>query len=108
MAFLFLTMDENFKSVIPGKVVLDVACGKGIYFKRLVQHGAKVVHGFDLDEEMVKLTKQSASQFDEISVCVGDVKNMPFNDNIFVWGCMLLAICQLRCVSRFSKKFTEF
>ena len=106
LAFLFPAMDENFKSVIPGNVVLDVACGKGIYFKKLCQHGAKAVHGFDIDEEMVKLAKQTASQFNTINVCVGDVRQMPYNDNMFdfVLGMHVTCALQIEACATFFKE----
>ena len=106
LAFLFPTMDENFKSVIPGKVVLDIACGKGIYFKRLFQHGAKAVHGFDIDEEMIQLAKQTASQFDAVNVCVGDVRHMPYDDNMFDFALGMYVTCNLPaevCIALFKE-----
>ena len=96
LAFLFPAMDENFKSAIPGKVVLDVACGKGIYFKRLVQYGAKAVYGFDIDEEMIQLARETASQFNAINVCVGDVRHMPYDDNMFDFALGMHVTCALQ------------
>ena len=42
LAFLFPATDEYFKLNIPGKTVLDIACGKGIWSYKAAQDGAKV------------------------------------------------------------------
>ena len=83
VAFLFPAIEEFFKSYIPGKAVLDIACGKGVYTYRAAQYGAKSVYAFDINKEMVQLAKQFTSQYTTVSVCVGNVKNMPYNDNMF-------------------------
>ena len=83
VAFLFPAIEEFCKSNIPGKTVLDIACGKGVYTYRAAQHGAKSIYAFDIDEEMVQLAEQFTSQFTTINLCVGNVKNMPYSDNMF-------------------------
>ena len=82
-AFLCPTMDQYLKSQIPGKKVLDVACGSGIWSYKAAQSGAKSVDGFDIQEEMVKLAKQATSQFNTVNIRVGDVMDMPYDDNTF-------------------------
>ena len=57
VAFLFPAIEEYFKPNIPGKTVLDIACGKGIYSYRAAQHGAKNIYAFDINEEMVQLAE---------------------------------------------------
>ena len=83
VAFLFPAIEEYFKSNIPGKTVLDIACGKGIYSYRAAQHGAKNIYAFDINEEMVQLAKQFASKYSTVKVSVGNVKSMPYNGNMF-------------------------
>ena len=41
-----------------GKVVLDLACGEGIYSRSLIAHGAKRVVGVDLSPAMIELAEE--------------------------------------------------
>ena len=43
----------------------------------------KSVDGFDIQEEMVELAKQATSQFSTVNIRVGDVMDMPYDDNTF-------------------------
>ena len=47
------------------------------------QYGAKTVHGFDIQEEIVKLAKQITSHLDMIHIQVGDAANIPYDDASF-------------------------
>ena len=57
---------------------------------------AKAVYGFDIDEEMLRLAKETASQFNAINVCVGDVRHMPYNDNMFDIALGMHVTCALQ------------
>ena len=106
LAFLFPAADEYIKSNIPGKTVLDIACGKGIWSYKAAQYGAKSVHGFDIHEEMVQLAKQTISQFSTVNIRVGDVMNMPYDDNTFDVAVGLYVTCVLRaevCIKLFKE-----
>ena len=109
LAFLFPATDKYFKINIPGKTVLDIACGKGIWSYKAAQYGAKSVHGFDIHEEMVQLAKQTTSQFSTVNIRVGDVMDMPYDDNTFdvAVGIHVTCACKLKFASTYSKKFTE-
>ena len=98
IAFLSPVMREYLKSQIPSKKVLDIACDMGIWS----YCGAKSVHGFDIQEEMVELAKQATSQFNTVNIRVGDVMDMPYDDNTFD------VALDLRYVLSFLKKYTEF
>ena len=106
VAFLIPTIEEYCKLNILGKTVLDIACGKGNYAYRAAQHGAKSVYGFDLNEEMVKIAKQFTSQFTTINLCTGDVRNMPYSDNMFdvVFGLHVTIVLPIEvCASLFKE-----
>ena len=66
-----------------GKQVLDIGCGTGRWSRMAAQHGAKSVDGFDIQEKMVDTAKQATSQFSTVNIKLGDVRNMPYDDNVF-------------------------
>lgn len=43
---------------VQGCIVLDAACGTGYGAKRLIEHGARSVTGFDLAAEAVEAARQ--------------------------------------------------
>ena len=105
-AFLCPTMDQYFKSHISGKKVLDVACGTGIWSYRAAQSEAKSVDGFDIQEEMVELAKQATSQFSTVNIRVGDVMDMPYDDNTFDVALSFYVTCALQpeaCMKLFKE-----
>ena len=83
LAFLLPAMKRHLKSVIPGQKVLDIGCGSGNWCYKAAQSGAKSVDGFDIQEDMVQLAKHATSQFSTVNIRVGDVMNMPYDDNTF-------------------------
>ncbi len=65
-------------------MVLDIACGTGIVsgeFARIVSH----VTGIDLTPAMIEQARllQQEKQLENINWKIGDVSNLPFNDNLF-------------------------
>ena len=105
-AFLCPTMDQYLKSLIPSKKILDIACGKGIWSYKAAQSGAKSVDGFDIQEEMVQLAKQATSQFSTVNIRVGDVMDMPYDDNTFDVALSFYVTCALRpeaCMKLFKE-----
>ena len=106
IAFLSPAMREYFKSLIPGKKVLDIACGTGIWSYKAAQSGAKSVDGFDIQEEMVQLAKQATSQFSTVNIRVGDVMDMPYDDNTFDVALSFFVTCTVRleaCIKLFKE-----
>ena len=83
LAFLSPVMSKYLKSEMPGKRVLDIGCGSGYWCYKAALSGAKSVDGFDIQEEMVQLARKVTSQFSTVNVRVGDVTNMPYDDNTF-------------------------
>ena len=108
LAFLFPAVNEYLKSEIPGKNVLDIGCGIGNWCYKAAQYGAKSVKGFDIQEEMVQRAKQATSQFSTVSIRVGDVMDMPYDDNTFDVALSLYVTCCLRlkaCISHFKELY---
>ena len=106
LAFLCPTMDEYFKSQIPGKNILDIACGSGHWCCKAAQYGPKSVDGFDIQEDMVQLAKQATSQFSTVNVRVGDVMDMPYDDNTFDVALGFHVTCALQpeaCIKLFKE-----
>ena len=57
--------------------------------------GAKSVDGFDIQEGMVELAKQATAQYSSVNICVGDVMDMPYNDNTFDVAISIFVTCNL-------------
>ena len=95
IAFLHTVMDEYLKSEVPGKKVLDIGCGIGNRCYKAAENGAKSVDGFDIQEEMVQHAKQATSQFNTVNIRVGDVMNMPYDDNTFDVALSFYVTCAL-------------
>ena len=106
LAFLFPVMVDYLKSEIPGKKVVDIGCGTGNWCYKAALCGAKSVDGFDIQEEMVKLAKQATSQFGNVNICIGDVMDMPYEDNTFDVALSFCVTCGLR-LEACSRHFKE-
>ena len=108
LAFLFPYMSEYLKSEVTGKRVLDIGCGMGSWSCVAAKYGARSVDGFDIQEEMVELAKQATSQFSMVTVCVGDVIGMPYNDSSFDVTLCFYVTCALRpeaCINLFKEMY---
>ena len=108
LAFLSSVMVDYLKSVIPGKKVVDIGCGTGNWCYKAALSGAKSVDGFNIQEEMVELAKQATSQFGNVNICVGDVMDMPYEDNVFDVAISFCVTCGLRleaCISYFKEMY---
>ena len=108
LAFLYPAMAEYFKSEVSGKKVLDIGCGNGHWCYEAAQCGAKTVDGFDIQEEMVELAKQATSRFSTVTIRVGDVMNMPYDDNVFDVAFSFFVTIVLRleaCISHFKELY---
>ena len=106
VAFLYPAMAKYLKSEIPGKRVLDIGCGSGSWCYKVALSGAKSVDGFDIQEKMVLLAKEATSQFGTVKIRVGDVMNMPYDDNVFDVALSFYLTCGLRpeaCISHFKE-----
>ena len=106
LAFLFPYMNEYLKSEVPGKRVLDIGCGKGIWCYNPAKCGAKSVDGLDVHEEMVQLARQATSQYSMVTISTGDLKDMPYDENSFdvaIYIYITLALRSNACISLFKE-----
>lgn len=68
---------------LKGKNLLDVGCGTGLYSIRAYSRGATVT-GLDISENMLNIAREKAKLSSApINFILGDMDNMPFNDNLF-------------------------
>ena len=95
-AFFVPAISDYLKYKAPGKKILDIGCGPGDWSCQAAEYGAESVDGFDIQEDMVKLAKQAAVQYSSVSICVGDVVKMPYDDNTFDIALSLYIIPALR------------
>ena len=91
----------------PGKRIIDIGCGPGSWCYKAAQCGAKSIDGFDKQEKMVELAKQTSSPFNTVSIQLGDIKNnMPYNDNTFDIALSIFVTCELP-IEMIPKHFNE-
>jgi ubiquinone/menaquinone biosynthesis C-methylase UbiE len=64
-------------TLVKNSTVLDVGCGNGKNIKYLLDNDIRAF-GIDFSEKLVKVCKRK-----KLDVTVGDVLNIPFNDNSF-------------------------
>ena len=105
-AFFDSPIAESLRQMVPGKRVLDVGCGVGDWCSLVAQYGAKTVDGFDIQEDMVELTKQTTSHLDMVHIQVGDAADMPYDDASFDVAISLLVTCNLS-PEAYEKHFQE-
>ena len=105
-AFLDDAITCELKKLVPDKRVLDIGCGAGYWSYTAAQFGAKTVAGFDIQEEMVDLAKQTTLQFDNVHIQVGDAADMPYDDASFDVALSFFVTCNLS-PKAFAKHFQE-
>ena len=105
-AFLDETVETFFEKEAPGKRVLDIGCGSGVWCSLAARYGAKSVDGFDKEEGMVELAKKTTAQYNTVSIQLGDIMNMPYADNTFDVALSMYVTCELP-IEILSKHFTE-
>ena len=104
--FLNPTVGYFLKAEVPGKRILDIGCGKGYWCCQAARYGAKSVDGFDRQETMVKLAKQATSQFKMVNIRLGDIINMPYDDNSFDIA-LSIHVTNVLPIQALSKHFME-
>ena len=104
--FLRPIIQDFLNTEAPGERVLDVGCGPGHWCCEAAKRGAKSVDGFDLQEGLVELAQQATAQYSSVNICVGDVMNMPYDDNTFDVAVSILVTCNLP-IDALSKHFEE-
>ena len=93
--FLGPTIKKFLETEAPGKRILDIGCGTGIWCYEAARYGAERIDGFDKQEKMVELAKQATAQCNTVSIQLGDVMNMPYDDNTFDIALSLFVTCEL-------------
>jgi ubiquinone/menaquinone biosynthesis C-methylase UbiE len=63
----------------PGKKILDIGCGPGVFTERYAQAGADII-GIDFSEQMIRIAKD---QFPKIEFRVADAEQLPFENDTF-------------------------
>ena len=94
-AFLDPTIGNFLEMEAPGKRILDIGCGTGNWCYQAAQYGAKSVDGFDKQEKMVELARQATSQFNTVNIQLGDIMDMPYDDNAFDIVLSTYVTCEL-------------
>ena len=67
--------------------MIDIGCESGDRACLAAECDAKIVDGFDIQEGMVELAQQATAQYGSVNICVGDVMDMPYDDNTFDVPC---------------------
>lgn len=83
---------------LKGLKVLDLACGEGIYSRKLKNRGAAEVFGVDLSSEMIKLAEANEKENPlGIKYMVGDAASLEkIGDFDIVVGCYLLNFAETK------------
>ena len=105
-AFIIPFITQYLKREVVGKRVLDIGCGNGDWSYHAAVSGARSVDGFDIQEDMVRSSKQATSQFTSVNIRIGDVRNMPYGDNCFDFAMSLFITCMLppdACIGHFNE-----
>ena len=105
-AFVYPALKAFLEVEAPGKKVLDIGCGSGDWACLAVECGAKSVDGFDIQEGMVELAQQATAQYGSVNICVGDVMDMPYDDNTFDVAISIFVTCNLP-IKALTKHFEE-
>ncbi|HEX7482607.1 MAG TPA: class I SAM-dependent methyltransferase [Candidatus Bathyarchaeia archaeon] len=67
---------------IPGKKVLDVGCGSGLFFKEVASQASLII-GVDVSLKLLYKAKEQASAFLNVAVLQADADHLPFKDGLF-------------------------
>ena len=94
-AFFDSSITHSLKKMVPGKRVLDIGCGVGDWSCLIAHCGAKTVHGFDIQKEMVELATQATSHLDNVHIQVGDAADMLCDDASFDVAISFFVTCNL-------------
>jgi SAM-dependent methyltransferase len=67
-----------------GCIVLDVACGTGIYTRSIAKQ-ARLVHGIDISQGMLEKARYYAfkEKLNNIELCIANVEKLPFSNQFF-------------------------
>lgn len=87
-----------------GEVVLDIACGQGVFSRKLASYGADVT-GIDSSPELVKLAQSRSKTSHNIKYSVANAKNLKmFEDRNFDAVSCILAIQNMDPLSQIIRE----
>ena len=104
--FVYPALRAFLEAEARGKKVLDIGCGSGDWACLAAECGAISVDGFDIQEGMVELAQQATANYSSVNICVGDVMDMPYNDNTFDVAISIFVTCNLG-IEALTKHFEE-
>ena len=92
---------SEFSGIKAGDTILDVCCGTGEQVFYYVKKGA-IATGIDLDPNMLRLAERNKkkSGIKDASFQIADASNLPFQDNIFDFASISLALHPIKQTSR--------
>ncbi len=64
------------------KIVLDVGCGSGLFFKKIAVQAGLVI-GVDVSRKLLFKAKEQGSSFLNVAVLQADADHLPFRDGLF-------------------------
>jgi ubiquinone/menaquinone biosynthesis C-methylase UbiE len=99
----------DFAGIKQGDHVLDLGSGTGndcFVARALVGENGKVT-GLDITEPMIKKARENCNKlnFKNVEFFLGDIENMPFEDNMFV---IVISNCVLNLVRDKQKRSGKF
>ena len=93
--FMHPSMMNYLRSHVPDKKVLDVACGDGYWSYQAAHCEPKSVDGFDIQEDMLAIARKTTSKFSTVNIRVGDVVNMPYENDTFDVAMIMYVTCSV-------------
>lgn len=92
---------SEFSGIKTRDTILDVCCGTGEQVFYYVKKGA-IATGIDLDPNMLRLAERNKkkSGIKDASFQIADASNLPFQDNIFDFASISLALHPIKQTSR--------
>ena len=84
---------SEFSGIKAGDTILDVCCGTGEQVFYYVKKGAITI-GIDLNPNMLRLAERNKKKSDikDVSFQIADASNLPFQDNLFDFATISLAL----------------
>ena len=64
------------------KIVLDVGCGSGLFFKEVAAQAGMVI-GVDVSRKLLRKAKEQGNAFSNVAVLQADADHLPFRDELF-------------------------
>lgn len=82
--WVFLEHEARYDFVskfVPGKIVIDCACGEGMETKVILEAGAKMIYAFDKSEDVIKKLKD-ANESKDLIFSLADASKLPLPNEV--------------------------